>query len=147
MEAEEIIKQLDMEQVEEIPMGTAISSPAQCALPYPIAMTPYHIHTERVGGDEEEEVVTHVDLPPLTGREIKPLKKQWAFICLFPSLCLSACPSLCLSGSLSVCPSVYLSVCPFICRFLFVCLSAHIVISVCLPIFCLSVCTSLFQLF
>lgn len=99
MEAEEIIKQLDMEQVEEMPMGTAISAQGQCALPYPIAMPPYHIHTERVGGDEEEEVVTHVDLPPLTGTELKHLKEQWAFVCLSGHhfVCLSALRFICLS--------------------------------------------------
>ncbi|XP_060767201.1 CTD small phosphatase-like protein 2-B [Neoarius graeffei] len=64
LEAEEIIKQLDMEQVEEMPMGTATSSPGQCAPSYPSAMSPYHSHAER--GDEEEDVVTHADLPPLT---------------------------------------------------------------------------------
>ncbi|KAK3510277.1 hypothetical protein QTP70_032701 [Hemibagrus guttatus] len=62
MEAEEIIKQLDMEQVEEMPMGTATSAPGQCAPAYPSAMSPYHSHTD----DEEEDAVTHVDLPPLT---------------------------------------------------------------------------------
>ncbi|KAG7315057.1 hypothetical protein KOW79_021145 [Hemibagrus wyckioides] len=62
MEAEEIIKQLDMEQVEEMPMGTATSAPVQCVPIYPSAMSPYHNHTE----DEEEDAVTHVDLPPLT---------------------------------------------------------------------------------
>ncbi|XP_060715600.1 CTD small phosphatase-like protein 2-B isoform X2 [Tachysurus vachellii] len=62
MEAEEIIKQLDMEQMEEMPMGTVTSAPGQCAPPYPIAMFPYHSHTE----DEKVDVVTHVDLPPLT---------------------------------------------------------------------------------
>ncbi|MCI4393008.1 hypothetical protein PGIGA_G00152450 [Pangasianodon gigas] len=66
MEAEEIIKQLDMEQVEEMPMGTATSSPGPCVLPYPSAISPYHSHMERGDEDEEEDVVTHVDLPPLT---------------------------------------------------------------------------------
>lgn len=71
MEAEEIIKQLDMEQVEEMPMGAATSSPGQCVLSYPSAMSPYHSHTERGNEEAEEDVVTHADLPPLTGTELK----------------------------------------------------------------------------
>lgn len=86
MEAEEIIKQLDMEQVEEMPMGTATSSPGQCAPPHPTAMSPYHSHAERGEEDEEEDVVTRVDLPPVTGTQLKLLQEQWAFLCLSVSL-------------------------------------------------------------
>ncbi|KAM9493769.1 CTD small phosphatase-like protein 2-B [Clarias gariepinus] len=58
MEAEEIIK-----QVEEMPMGTATSSPGQCVPLYPSAMSHYYSHTERV---DEGDDVARVDLPPLT---------------------------------------------------------------------------------
>ncbi|KAF7688097.1 CTD small phosphatase-like protein 2-B [Silurus meridionalis] len=63
MEAEEIIKQLDMEQVEDVPMGAAASPPGQCGPNFPSAMSPYYSHTER---GEEEDVANHSDMPPLT---------------------------------------------------------------------------------
>ncbi|KAF5904405.1 stereocilin-like, partial [Clarias magur] len=66
MEAEQIIKQLDMEQVEEMPMGTATSSPGQCVPLYPSAMSHYYSHAERGDEEEEEDEVIRVDLPPLT---------------------------------------------------------------------------------
>ncbi|TST35119.1 CTD small phosphatase-like protein 2-B [Bagarius yarrelli] len=63
LEAEEVIKQLDMEKAEDMPIGTATSSPQS----RPSAMSPYHSHTERGEVDEEEDVVMYVDLPPFTG--------------------------------------------------------------------------------
>lgn len=99
MEAEEIIKQLDMEQVEEMPMGTATSAPVQCVPIYPSAMSPYHSHTE----DEEEDVVTHVDLPPLTGPQLNLLQELQLSVCL--SIHLFYCLSDCSSRLLFVCLS------------------------------------------
>lgn len=126
MEAEEIIKQLDMEQVEEMPMGTATSSPGQCAPPHPTAMSPYHSHAERGEEDEEEDVVTRVDLPPVTGTQLKLLQEAglssvclslYLSICLTVFICLSICLSLYLCVHKSIClyPSVSLSVCPSVC--------------------------------
>lgn len=148
MEAEEIIKQLDMEQVEEMPMGTATSAPVQCVPIYPSAMSPYHSHTE----DEEEDVVTHVDLPPRTGTQLNVLQELQLSVC--PSIpfivCLSVHPVYCLWLSLflyilfSVSPiflsasvHLFLSVLLFLSVHLDFCLSLHLFISQ-------SVCSSLY---
>uniref|UniRef100_W5N8L2 CTD (carboxy-terminal domain, RNA polymerase II, polypeptide A) small phosphatase like 2a n=2 Tax=Lepisosteus oculatus TaxID=7918 RepID=W5N8L2_LEPOC len=55
VEAEEIVKQLDMEQVEEIPTSTATSTEG-ILYPSPAADS----------GSEEGEIVSDTDLPPLT---------------------------------------------------------------------------------
>lgn len=153
MEAEEIIKQLDMEQVEEMPMGTATSTPGQCVSLYPSAMSLYPSHTERREEDEEEDVVTHVDLPPLTGTQPQLPQGPWeqpVSVCLsgllFPSVCLSVYVvflSTCLSVSLSVCLSVslsvYLFISVFVCLFS-VCLSISLSACLSVPVIYHSVC-------
>lgn len=67
MEAEEIVKQLDMEQVEEIPTSTATCAPLCPSTMSSVAMRlPPPLHTQTL---EEEDELTHADLPPLTGEE------------------------------------------------------------------------------
>lgn len=66
MAAEEIVKQLEMEQVEEMPTSTATSREPLSVPLYTSAMPsafrpPSSIHTP------ECENTTHPDLPPLTG--------------------------------------------------------------------------------
>lgn len=66
VEAEEIVKQLEMEQVEEMPTSTATSREPLSVPLYTSAMPsafrpPSSIHTP------ECEDTTHPDLPPLTG--------------------------------------------------------------------------------
>lgn len=68
MEAEEIVKQLEMEQVEEMPTCTATSREPLSVPLYTSAMAsafrpPPTIHTPA----EENENTPHADLPPLTG--------------------------------------------------------------------------------
>lgn len=63
MEAEEIVKQLEMEQLEETPTSTTTDGrdltfdPALNPRPPPLVDTPV----------EEGEIVTEADMPPLTG--------------------------------------------------------------------------------
>uniref|UniRef100_A0AAY4CIM2 FCP1 homology domain-containing protein n=1 Tax=Denticeps clupeoides TaxID=299321 RepID=A0AAY4CIM2_9TELE len=67
VEAEEIVKQLDMGQVEETPTSTATSTEGMCAPLYPSAMPPPlrppH-HTSQAA--DEGEIAVDPDLPPLT---------------------------------------------------------------------------------
>lgn len=68
MEAEEIVKQLEMEQVEEMPSSTATSKEPLSVPLYTSAMPsafrpPPSIHTPA----EESVNTPHADLPPLTG--------------------------------------------------------------------------------
>ncbi|XP_066510633.1 CTD small phosphatase-like protein 2-B [Hoplias malabaricus] len=66
VEAEEIVKQLDMEQVEEIPTSTATCAPlCPSAMPPAVMrlLPPNLMQTEE---DDEEDEVAHADLPPLT---------------------------------------------------------------------------------
>ncbi|XP_072527735.1 CTD small phosphatase-like protein 2-B [Salminus brasiliensis] len=66
VEAEEIVKQLDMEQVEETPTSTATCAPLCPSAMLPAAMRlPSPIHAQAEEEEEGEEVV-HADLPPLT---------------------------------------------------------------------------------
>uniref|UniRef100_A0AAY5KQ58 CTD (carboxy-terminal domain, RNA polymerase II, polypeptide A) small phosphatase like 2b n=2 Tax=Esox lucius TaxID=8010 RepID=A0AAY5KQ58_ESOLU len=73
MEAEEVVKQLDMETVEETPTCTATSTEEVCTtLPlYPSAMLPLlRPLLPPDGGVEDEEVIT--DMPPLTAPGAHP---------------------------------------------------------------------------
>ncbi len=68
VEAEEIVKQLEMEQVEEMPTSTATSTEPLSVPLYTSAMPsafrpPPSTHTIA----EESENTPHSDLPPLTG--------------------------------------------------------------------------------
>ncbi|XP_036440005.1 CTD small phosphatase-like protein 2-B isoform X1 [Colossoma macropomum] len=64
VEAEEIVKQLDMEQVEETPTSTATYVPlCPTAMPSAAMRLPPPSYTQT---EEEEEEVAHADLPPLT---------------------------------------------------------------------------------
>ncbi|KAL4593453.1 CTD small phosphatase-like protein 2-A, partial [Arapaima gigas] len=69
VEAEEIVKQLDMEQVEETPTSTATSTEATGIPPYageqPLSL-PLRPLAPPDGAVEEGEIVTGTDLPPLT---------------------------------------------------------------------------------
>uniref|UniRef100_A0A3P8YPB6 CTD (carboxy-terminal domain, RNA polymerase II, polypeptide A) small phosphatase like 2b n=1 Tax=Esox lucius TaxID=8010 RepID=A0A3P8YPB6_ESOLU len=74
MEAEEVVKQLDMETVEETPTCTATSTEEVCTtLPlYPSAMLPLlRPLLPPDGGVEDEEVIT--DMPPLTAGKLVPI--------------------------------------------------------------------------
>lgn len=67
MEAEEIMKQLDIEQAEEMPSSTLTSTeditPCHNAL-----MLPPRLQISSDTTIEEGEIVTETDMPPLTGR-------------------------------------------------------------------------------
>ncbi|KAG2470764.1 CTSL2 protein, partial [Polypterus senegalus] len=60
VEAEEIVKQLDMEQVEEMPTSTATSTED-------VAYQDIPIRSSTENGSEEGEITSDGDLPPLTG--------------------------------------------------------------------------------
>lgn len=66
MEAEEIMKQLDIEQAEEMPSSTLTSTegitPCHNAL-----MLPQKLQITSDTTIEEGEIVTETDMPPLTG--------------------------------------------------------------------------------
>lgn len=67
MEAEEIMKQLDIEQAEEMPSSTLTS--AEGIAPCHIApMLPQRLHITSDTAIEEGEIVAETDMPPLTGR-------------------------------------------------------------------------------
>uniref|UniRef100_A0AAR2LLS2 FCP1 homology domain-containing protein n=1 Tax=Pygocentrus nattereri TaxID=42514 RepID=A0AAR2LLS2_PYGNA len=81
VEAEEIVKQLDMEQVEETPTSTATCVPlCPSAMPSAAMRLPPPSYTQT---EEEEEEVTHADLPPLTGKEECLDAKPLAGVCYF----------------------------------------------------------------
>lgn len=66
MEAEEIMKQLDMEPAEEMPSSTVTSTEgiAPCHTP-PVLPQRLQVTTDTT--IEEGEIVTEADMPPLTG--------------------------------------------------------------------------------
>ncbi|XP_048828915.1 CTD small phosphatase-like protein 2-A [Brienomyrus brachyistius] len=67
VEAEEIVKQLDMEQGEETPTSTATSREASGISLYPASQPlPLALRPPPDGAVEEGEIVTGSDLPPLT---------------------------------------------------------------------------------
>lgn len=73
LEAEEIVKQLDMEQTVETPTSTATSTQQVCApttfyssVSQPPPLRPPH-NPEVLPSAEEEELDADADLPPLTG--------------------------------------------------------------------------------
>jgi len=67
VEAEEIIKQLDIEQAEEIPSSALTSTEGitQC-LASPLL--PQSLQIASDAAIEEGEIVTEIDMPPLTGK-------------------------------------------------------------------------------
>lgn len=68
VEAEEIVKQLDMEQGEETPTSTATSREVSGISLYPASQPlPLALRPPPDGAVEEGEIVTGSDLPPLTG--------------------------------------------------------------------------------
>ncbi|XP_023670919.1 CTD small phosphatase-like protein 2-A isoform X1 [Paramormyrops kingsleyae] len=67
VEAEEIVKQLDMEQVEETPTSTATSTERACIPFYPSSQPP-----GSEAPTEDGEIVTDADLPPLTAPGATP---------------------------------------------------------------------------
>lgn len=71
MEAEEIMKQLDMEPAEEMPSSTPTSAEgiAPC---HTAAVLPPRLQVTTDTTIEEGEIVTEADMPPLTG----------AFVCI-----------------------------------------------------------------
>ncbi|KAG7468015.1 hypothetical protein MATL_G00138300 [Megalops atlanticus] len=71
VEAEEIVKQLDMEQVEETPTSTATSTEVMAVPPYP-PPAPLRPLPPQDGTTEEGEIVTDSDLPPLTAPGAPP---------------------------------------------------------------------------
>lgn len=68
MEAEEIMKQLDIEQAEEMPSST-LTSTESISLCHGNTALPQRLH---ISSDaiEEGEIVTETDMPPLTGRSL-----------------------------------------------------------------------------
>lgn len=66
MEAEEIMKQLDMEPAEEMPSSTLTSAEgiAPC---HTAPVLPQRLQVTTDTTIEEEEIVTEADMPPLTG--------------------------------------------------------------------------------
>lgn len=64
VEAEEIVKQLDMEQVEEIPASTATSTEGAVFSNQTVPLT-----STTDDASEEGEIASDADLPPLTGLE------------------------------------------------------------------------------
>lgn len=66
MEAEEIMKQLDIEQAEEMPSSTLTSTEgiAPC---HTAPILPQRLHITSDTTIEEGEIVTETDMPPLTG--------------------------------------------------------------------------------
>lgn len=67
MEAEEIMKQLDIEQAEEMPSSTLTSTEAitSCHVP---PVVPQRLQISSDSTIEEGEIVTETDMPPLTGQ-------------------------------------------------------------------------------
>lgn len=65
VEAEEIVKQLDMEQLEETPTSTTTDSSGDIS--FDPALSTRSLMPD-VAADEEGEIVTEADMPPLTGR-------------------------------------------------------------------------------
>ncbi|XP_018595083.1 CTD small phosphatase-like protein 2-A isoform X1 [Scleropages formosus] len=73
VEAEEIVKQLDMEQVEETPISTATSTEGMCIPFYPNAPpVPLRPALPTDSTTEEGEILTDSDLPPLTAPGLAP---------------------------------------------------------------------------
>lgn len=72
MEAEEIVKALDMEQGEETPTSTATSAEVVRAPLYPpAALPPPPLHPPPADEPPEEaENTIETDLPPLTGEDL-----------------------------------------------------------------------------
>ncbi|XP_030622263.1 CTD small phosphatase-like protein 2-B [Chanos chanos] len=65
LEAEEIVKQLDMEKMEETPTSTATSTEDTCVSLYPSAM-PLPLKPMHPADAPAEEITADSDLPPLT---------------------------------------------------------------------------------
>lgn len=68
VEAEEIVKQLDMEQLEETPTSTTTDSSRD--LTFDPALNPRPL-LPTDAAEEEGEIVTEADMPPLTGEKCK----------------------------------------------------------------------------
>lgn len=66
VEAEEIVKQLDMEQLEETPTSTTTDSSRD--ITFDSALNPRPL-LPTDAAEEEGEIVTEADMPPLTGAE------------------------------------------------------------------------------
>lgn len=67
MEAEEIMKQLDIEQAEEMPSSTLTSTEAITSC-HMAPMLPQRLQMSSDSTIEEGEIVTETDMPPLTGQ-------------------------------------------------------------------------------
>ena len=67
MEAEEIMKQLDMEQAEEMPSSTLTSTEVITSC-HTAPVLPQRLQMSSDSTVEEGEIVTETDLPPLTGQ-------------------------------------------------------------------------------
>lgn len=70
MEAEEIMKQLDIEQAEEMPSSTltsTLTSTEGIAPCHTAPILPQRLHITPDTTIEEGEIVTETDMPPLTG--------------------------------------------------------------------------------
>lgn len=66
MEAEEIMKQLDIEQAEEMPSSTLTSTEGITPC-YLAPVLPQRLQITSDTTIEEGEIVTETDMPPLTG--------------------------------------------------------------------------------
>lgn len=67
MEAEEIMKQLDIEQAEEMPSSTLTSTEAVTSC-HVAPLIPQRVQISSDSTIEEGEIVTETDMPPLTGQ-------------------------------------------------------------------------------
>lgn len=73
MEAEEIMKQLDIEQAEEMPSSTLTSTEAITSC-HMAPVLPQRLQISSDPTVEEGEIVTETDMPPLTGQGFLNLK-------------------------------------------------------------------------
>lgn len=97
LEAEEIVKQLDMEQTVETPTSTATSAQQMCSpttfyssVSQPPALRPPR-NPEVSALAKEEELDTDADLPPLTGAQTEAyfkVKKSLFQVCVRAWVCV-----------------------------------------------------------
>lgn len=81
MEAEEIMKQLDIEQAEEMPSSTLTSAEAITSC-HRAPASPQRLQINSDSSVEEGEIVTETDMPPLTGQ-------AFLHLALLPEICFS----------------------------------------------------------
>lgn len=92
MEAEEIMKQLDIEQAEEMPSSTLTSTEGITPC-HNVLMLPPRLQISSDTTIEEGEIVTETDMPPLTGTPAFTFSFNLVFLGMSVSmdgLCFSA---------------------------------------------------------